>query len=106
MFAEGYIPPGDVKLRCAPTQSEKLLYQRFMSLISSCPFCRTILIRITGISHSEQYNGTTWHTELQASLLMILSEISLFQSFTEAEIIVTHSKITIMPVHRIKSLIP
>lgn len=28
MFAEGFIPPGDVKLRCAPTAQEREMYMR------------------------------------------------------------------------------
>ncbi|KAL5271858.1 hypothetical protein ACHWQZ_G000157 [Mnemiopsis leidyi] len=48
MFAEGYIPPGDVKLRCAPTQREKLLYQSDEYTLGGDPLYRPALYRIVG----------------------------------------------------------
>jgi len=47
MFAEGYIPPGDVKLRCAPTQREKQLYQSDEYTLGD-PLYRPALYRIVG----------------------------------------------------------
>lgn len=54
MFAEGFIPPGDVKLRCAPTQKEKLIYQSDEYAMGD-PLYRPALYKIVGSLPSSEH---------------------------------------------------